>query len=121
MSNILDDLLSLLAAVIIADKRVYSEEIKSFGQTASRMDWIQEHFPDFSEAKALEWYEFNKDRLIKHIHNGEFEDWLHDCLNRLSAFMPVAPVLEAIQVISNSDGEYHVSEKALRELTRRNW
>ena len=121
MSDILDDLLSVLAATIIADKRVYSEEIKAFTQTASGLDWVRDNHPDFNQATALEWYETHKDRVYSSIHSKDFETWLHECLGRLSRVVYMDSIIEAINVIAKSDGEFHVSEKALQVLTERNW
>ena len=116
MPDVLDDLLSLLAATILADKRIFSEEIRAFGQAANQLAWIKQNHPGMSEARLLEWYEFNKDALDQKIHSPYFKTWFYDCLDRLAGIEDKNSILNAISLISHSDGEVHVSERALMAL-----
>ena len=59
ISKELDDLLSLFAAVIIADKRVFAQEIDVLLKATSTLKIALDIQPNLSEARILSWYEMN--------------------------------------------------------------
>lgn len=121
ISQELNDLLSLLAATIFADKRVFAEEIETFMGVANRLVDARETETNLSEADLLGWFEANKDRVRASITAPEFETWLKQCLARLDHIDDKHVVLNIMTDIANADSEFHVSEKALIVLTSRYW
>ena len=117
----LHDLLSLLAVTIIADKRVLSEEIDSFVEASNALYIARVMEPQLTEAKLLTWYEENKDELKQNVKSPGFEKWFYGCLDRLNHIRDKQAVLKVMADIANSDGELHVSERALMALAARYW
>lgn len=117
----LNDLLSLLAVTIIADKRVLSEEIDRFISASNGLYIARVIEPRLTEAKLLAWYEAHKDDLKQRLNGPDFEKWLYGCLNRLNHIRDKQAILDVMADIAVSDGELHVSERALMALTARHW
>jgi len=97
LSEEINDLLSLLAIMIFADKRVLENEVSAFVRLADKLQVARDIEPRLSEAKLAVWYEDSKD--------------LPDKLSILSVLCDIA----------SSDGEVHVSERALIKLTAQRW
>jgi uncharacterized tellurite resistance protein B-like protein len=117
----LNDILSLLAATIFADKRVYSSEIRAFIETASGLSSVKELDPKVSEAKLLVWYEMHKESVSQNLEPSNFQEWFQNVANRLRGVPDKKSLLEAMQIISSADGEVHVSERALIVLLEKCW
>lgn len=117
----LDNILSLLAVTIIADKRVFAAEIEAFVKATTQLKQARLIEPKLSEAKLLSWYEMNKDALTEKVHSPYFKTWFYDCLDSLSDIPDKSALLKAMREISLSDGELHVSERALIVLAELHW
>ena len=117
----LDDLLSLFAAVIIADKRVFAQEIDVFLKATSTLKTALDIQPNLSEARILSWYEMNKDAVREEVTGPYFRSWLYDRLDRLAHIKSKQDILDIMNKISLADGELHSSESSLMSLTARRW
>jgi len=120
-SQRMDDLLSLLMAVIVADKRVFAEEIQAFLSEATKLQATLELKPKWSEAQLLMWYEMNKDDVKAQALGPYLKTWLYERVDRLADIENKPAILEAMRQIAVSDGNMHVSERALIVLTARQW
>lgn len=119
----LDDILLLLTVGIYADKRVHSNEIAVFTQSLSRLELSKHDIPKISEAKALAWFEMNKDN-VRHIFNAprsEFNGWFIPILERVGQHAHKSVLLRLLTDIFMADDEMHVSETALDVLIKRIW
>ena len=121
MKSELKDILSLFAATVFADKRVFATEIDVFIKTTSKLKIVTHLAPKISEAKLLAWYEMNKDEIRKKLEMPYFKDWFYDLLERLKDIPDKSEILETMHAISLADGEIHVSERALMTLSERYW
>ena len=119
--NDIENTLSLLAATIFADKRVYSQEISTFVNGAAKLDIVRKAHPNLSEAKILIWYEANKDRIKGKMMTPYFKDWFYSLLDNLSGVKDKGSLLSVMRDISKSDNDLHVSERALCSLAARYW
>ena len=120
-SKEMDDLLCLLMAVIVADKRTFAEEIDAFLMEAAELQTTLETDPKWSEAQLLMWYELNKDEVRQQALGPYLKTWLYERVNRLTHIIDKPAVLESMRRIAISDGATHVSERALIVLTARQW
>lgn len=119
----LNDILLLLTVGIYADKRVHSNEITVFTKSLSRLELSKNDVPKISEAKALAWFENNKDN-VRHIFNApraEFNRWFIPILERVGQHANKSVLLRLLTDIFLADDEMHVSETALDVLIRRVW
>ncbi|WP_026942822.1 TerB family tellurite resistance protein [Hellea balneolensis] len=116
-----DDILSLLVATILADKRVYAREIDTFLKAAKKLAQLPDAPVNLSEAKLLLWYETNSDSIKDKLSSSKFEPWLDGCLSRLRNLKGKRYITDIMTEIANADDEFHVSEKALLVLTAKHW
>ena len=121
LSKDIDNLLSLLALMIFADKRVHKDEEKAFVLLTDKLQAAREIEPRLSEAKILMWYEMNKARLKAVMDAPNFETWLYERLDALKPMPNKLPVLSVLCDIASADREVHVSEKALITLAAQRW
>ena len=121
MPNPLDSVLNLIAATILADKRVYASEVEVFIKQSSRLKLIRRLDPKISEAKLLSWYELNKDSINDRLSTPYFKDWFYATLDQIAELPDKQTILEVMRKISAADDDVHVSERALITLAERYW
>ena len=121
MSDDIDNLLSLIAATIFADKRIYASEIEAFIDTTASLNLTQRLDPKMSESKLMFWYENNKTEIQDKLSTPYFKDWFYGLLDKLKDVPGKETVLDVMRKIASADGEVHVSERALVTLTERYW
>jgi len=117
----LNNILSLIAATIFADKRIYVSEVETFMTSTSKLQVARHLDPKLSEARLLAWYEMNKDNIREKITTPYFKDWYYDLLERLKDVPGKTSILDVMRKISKADNEVHVSERALITLAERYW
>ena len=121
MPNPLDSVLNLIAATILADKRVYASEVEVFIKQSSRLKLIRRLDPKISEAKLLSWYELNKDSINDRLSTPYFKDWFYATLDQIAELPDKQTILDVMRKISAADDDVHVSERALITLAERYW
>ena len=121
MSPIENDVLSLIAATIFADKRVYDSEVETFLTASSKLKILKDAKPKLSKSHLRKWYESNKDDIRGKITTPYFKDWLYQLLENLSEVPDKQPILDVMHDISLADGSVHVSERTLITLAKRFW
>jgi len=117
----IDAVLKVIALSIFADKRVLSEEITAFVKSADR---IQSHLNSdiaITETKLLLWFELNRAELQGKMSLGalEFKRWFEILITEMPVLSDKRFITDIIEQISNSDGEFHISEKALEVMLER--
>ena len=121
ISDELHDLLSLLAATIFADKRVFAKEIETFLKTTESIRRIQKTEDVISEAKLLSWFDSNVDIIRTKLQSTDFEQWFYGCLDRLDGLQGKQILIDTMTEIAMADDEFHISEQALIVLTANHW
>ncbi|MEP3653434.1 MAG: hypothetical protein ABJO36_00925 [Litorimonas sp.] len=121
MSPVQISVLSLVAATIFADKRIYASEIEVFIKATGNVNALKGASPKLTEARLLEWYETHGDTIRQKITAPYFKDWFYDLLEQLSDVADKHSILEVMEKISVADGSVHVSERALVTLAKRFW
>lgn len=121
LSENIDDLLSLLALMVFADTRVIEDEISAFVRLADKLQIARSMDPKLSEARLAIWFETNREQVQSAFEEDGFEAWLYERLDRLKPLPDKISILAVLCDIASSDGEVHVSEKALIKLTADRW
>lgn len=119
--KILDDILTLLAVSIIADKQIYACEVEAFIEIATTIEAELGYPSTLSQTKLMAWFYRNNGRLKSMMSMPDFGEQLNGILDRLSALPNKAPILSRMHYIACSDQDLHVSEKALLTLAARHW
>ena len=121
MPNPLNSVLNLIAATILADKRVYAAEVEAFIKETSKLDLVRQLEPNISEAKLLAWYDMNKAAVEANLKGPYFKNWLYSLLDQISELNGKDEILEVMNKIARADDNVHVSERALIRLAKRYW
>jgi len=109
-------LLEVLAMAIFADKRILASEITSFVKAVKYLQAQKVIKDQLTETRIILWYETHKERLQEILTTHEFENWLHTLSVSLEHIQDPRPIFNAVKLISEADGEYHISEKAYAVL-----
>ena len=111
----IDAVLKVLALSIFADKRVLSEEISAFVESADLIHQKLNSDIVISESKLLLWFELNRSDLQSKmsLRPAPFQAWFEELISDLPVISDKRFILDIIERISKADGELHISEKAL--------
>jgi hypothetical protein len=123
ISSDMNDVLLLLGVAIFADKRVLASEVEVFTKSVSRLKLAELDFSIVSEAKALSWFELNRDLIQSKfkLPRADFETWFLPILSRIRQHSDIEALKYLLQLIFEADAEVHVSEIALMKLVEREW
>ena len=119
----MEDILTVLAVGIFADKKIHSSEIRVFIQSVSRLKLSNREMPTLSEAKALTWFEMNRDAVRAKFSGprSEFDAWIVANLKRVGEHADRDVMLHLLTKIFWADNEVHNSEAAFMALIQRVW
>ena len=114
-------ILSLLTFCIVIDGRVYKEEVDCFVEQALKLK--ERLNPDmlFSKKMAFDWFIAHRDEKSAQLKTDKSEVYILESILALSSLKGRAHILEAMNEISHSDGEYHNREVNLIDLAKANW
>ena len=113
--------LSLFAAMVAADKRVYAVEIEMFMQVTIEFFEKTNIATPPSQARLLMWFDLNREIIQSKLTQRNFESWFEDLLSHVSDVYPAESINQALDQIACADGELHISEKALMVLLEKYW
>lgn len=113
--------LKVIALSIFADKRVLSEEITAFVESADLIQSKVNSDITISETKLLLWFELNRAELQSKMTLGPagFKHWFENLLSELPVLSDKSFITDIIGRIANADQEFHISEKALGVMLAR--
>ena len=82
----LEDILTVLAIGVYADKRIFASEIQVFTQSVSGIELSKRENSKVSGAQALLWFEMHKDEIREKFDGprSEFDAWIIPILHRVS-------------------------------------
>ena len=121
MANQIDDILTLLALTILADKKVVNQEVDSFLQIAPQITNGLGAKKPMSQPNLLAWLYTHQARIKKMFSSPNFDQILIGLFTRTQSIPNKQAVLNKMNEISTADDEFHVSEKALIVLAARHW
>lgn len=144
-----NNVLSLMAAIIFADKQVFESEISTFVQSVSQLDFDHDFIqgtsntltisPDLAiepekstandcdlnglllPSKLSNWYEHNKDQIHKNLSTPFYKDWFYGLLDQLTDLPNKEKIITIMNEISRADGNVHINERSLITLAERHW
>ena len=118
-----NDILTVLAVGVFADKKVHSSELQVFIRSVSGVRLSKLKLPEVSETKALAWFEVNKPTIRKMFDgpNAEFNAWFVPILERVGEHANKDELLHLLNLIFIADDENHSSEMAMMALVKHVW
>ncbi len=121
-----NDIFALLSMVIIADKRVYKEEVDAFVtsvmdiKAASDKASIDDDTLITADL-AFEWFRGNRDDILAQVRAPEYPMSALKKIFALDGFAQRKEVLRAMLLISMADKDYHPSEENLVDIAAAHW
>ena len=119
----LEDILTVLAVGVYADKRIFASEIQAFTRSVSSVALSRRENSTVTGAQALLWFEMNKDEIRDKFDGPrpEFDAWIIPILERVSEHGNIDELIGILDIISVADDEFHISEKAFIVLVQKIW
>lgn len=113
--------LTLLAATIVVDNRVYKEEVDSF---LDQVEWlhVQISSPTLMTRKmAFDWFVAHRDHIQLQMRGEASAAYVVRLLQSLHNSPHHALILRAMYAVSVADSEFHVVEVDLIDLAAAIW
>ena len=115
------EIFKLLAMVIIADKRVYKEEVDEFVNSAMEIKSAINDATLITRDMAFEWFRGNRDDILTLAKSPEFSVSALKIIMSLNEFEHRKAVLRAMVAVSMADNEFHPSEESLIVIAAAHW
>ena len=116
-----NDIFKLLAMVIIADKRVYKEEVDEFVNSAMEIKSAINDATLITRDMAFEWFRGNRDDILTLSKSPDFSVSALKIIMSLNEFEHRKAVLSAMVAVSMADSEFHPSEESLIVIAAAHW
>jgi len=114
-----ENILNLLAATILADKRIRDVEIESFATGVTQLTSSLNIEIDVSEANITSWFDMHKEEIRKKSISPYSRDWICEILENLSHLENKQVILKIMRDIAKSDAQFHISERSLISFAQR--
>ena len=121
MPNDVDNILSLLAAIVVVDQRVYEEEVAAFISGVKRLSAEGLFKVNLSYDKIRTWFEAHQDDIRKNVISPFFKEWIAALLDRIPHIENKSSILAVMNDIAKADGRVHISERVLVSFTENYW
>ena len=115
------EIFKLLAMVIIADKRVYKEEVDEFVNSAMEIKSAINDATLITRDMAFEWFRGNRDDILTLSKSPDFSVSALKIIMSLNEFEHRKAVLSAMVAVSMADSEFHPSEESLIVIAAAHW
>lgn len=115
------EIFKLLAMVIIADKRVYKEEVDEFVNSAMQIKSEINDATLITRDMAFEWFRGNRDDILTLSKSPDFSVSALKIIMSLNEFEHRKAVLRAMVAVSMADNEFHPSEESLIVIAAAHW
>ena len=114
-------ILTLLTSIILADDRVYKEEVDTFVDVV--LDLNAKISPEMfmTRKMAFDWFVANKDDVNKTLVSPNSDRHLDKLIKSLAKVRNKDAILTALQTIAHADNDFHQKEQAIIGRTIRLW
>lgn len=117
-----NEIFTLLSMVILADDRIYKEEVDTFvGRVMEIKAAMSEDETLITSDIAFEWFRGNKETIQKAMKSGESHFIALKSIKSLAKFKHRDEVLRAMTAVSIADEEYHPTEESLITIAAAHW
>lgn len=104
------DIMTLLSLVVLADKRVYKEEVDTFVSAAVKLNGQVNPGLFITEKMALSWFIENRDGLKSALQSPSINIQIDRILGTLKPLKNKQAILTVMKAIAQADSDYHKSE-----------
>ncbi len=115
------DILTLLTIIILADRRVYKEEVDTFVSTVKSLNDTISPEIFMTEGMAFDWFKSNRDRVSNLLVGKDVEKNIKGIISRTRKVPGKASIIKSMQNIANADSDFHKSEQNIISRTAYGW
>lgn len=115
------DIMTLLTIIILADKRVYKEEVDTFVATVKKLnDTIS---PDIfmTEGMAFDWFKSNRLRVGHLLVGPKVEQNIQTLVKGTMKVPGKQAIIGAMRKIAEADSDFHQSEETIISKCIEGW
>lgn len=114
-------ILNILCLTILADGKVYKEEVDTFLAVAKRMNKAISQNMILTDKMLLDWFALHRDELSLALEKNVRGAYLTDHLCQLDDPIITGPLLECMVAISRSDHDFHDLEVSMVARAAKIW
>ena len=115
------DIMTLLTVVILADKRVYKEEVDTFvGTVKSLNDNISPEI-FITEGMAFEWFKSNRTRVNNLLVGPNVQNNIEQLIANTANVPGKIHIIDAMKKIAQADSDFHKNEQNVIRRTASGW
>jgi len=115
------EILTLMTIVVLADKRVYKEEVDTFVKAVKTLNDIISPEIFMTEGMAFDWFKSNRERVGKMLVGKDVERNIKDTITRTKNVPGKPEIVKAMQKIAQADSDYHKSEHGVIRRAAYGW
>ncbi|WP_371396750.1 hypothetical protein [Fretibacter rubidus] len=115
------DIFTLLAIIVVADDRVYKEEVDSF---VAQVDILKSEVGSdalVTPKLAFDWFVAQRDEIKARVQQENAEFFIVRTIQGLLDFPNHGALLRSMEAVSVSDREFHIEEKSIIQLAAAYW
>ena len=116
-----EDVLTLMTMVILADERIYKEEVDAFVRAVFELNNAISPDIFITESMAFEWFKNNRDRIRDILKSPDSEPRVQALIRRMNKLRHKAKILAAMDTIAHADSDYHQKEHSVIRMSADNW
>jgi len=116
-----NDIFTLLAMVIIADKRVYKEEVDTFVDSAMKIKAAVDDGTLITRDLVFEWFRGNRAEIMNDANSKQLNIKALSIIMSMKKFPHRKTVLRAMVAVSVADNEMHPTEESLITIAAAHW
>jgi len=115
------NLLKLLGLMVVADDKIYQEEVSMFSQAA--MSLQQKISPDMimTNKMTVDWFINYRDRLSEVVDSLDYDRAVIEIISELRGLEHKEIIIEKMIDIAKSDGAFHDKERIIIKKTILYW
>ncbi|WP_026942546.1 tellurite resistance TerB family protein [Hellea balneolensis] len=115
------NILTLFSVVILADGRVYKEEVDTFVERTLALKETISPKMIYSKKMAMDWFFLHRDEIIKWARGIDPQEHAKRHVMALGDSPFCEEILDALYAVAIVDGDYHHAESKLISLACEYW
>lgn len=114
-------ILTLMTIVILADKKVYKEEVDTFVASVKTLNETISPEIFMTEGMAFDWFKANRGMVSNMIVGPNVEKNIQGLIAKTQNVPGKKEIISAMQTIATADSDFHKSEESIIGKCAKGW
>ncbi len=115
------NIMTLLTLVILADKKVYKEEVDTFVATVKSLNETIAPGMFMTDSMAFEWFKSNRMRVSHLLVGPHVERNIQELIAKTRKVPGKPAIINAMREIARADDDFHKSEETVIGKCAKGW